>query len=207
MSLLGGVDSGPMPGGYSGTELARHARLRSNPAVDQVENVPATSGPPVVARLPLIVVSSITTVPPVRRSAPPPIPVPAGLLAPLEPTVAWPGVPLGVPPDPATAGPVPPRAPPGPAFAAFAVMRFVVQDFASYCNAQDPFRPAKHAPHLVPSSRYPIWTPRLIRAEEHRCTGAPENAERFPSVFTITCFTNRCTHKEWRHGRHDGGPP
>ena len=57
-----------MPGGYSGTERGT-PRLRSNPAVDQVENVPATSGPPVVARLPLIVVSSITTVPPVRRSA------------------------------------------------------------------------------------------------------------------------------------------
>ena len=56
---------------------------------------------------------------------------------------------------------------------------------ARLCNAQDPGRPAKHAPHLVPSSRYPIWTPRLIRAEEHRCTGALENAERFPSAFTI----------------------
>ena len=52
-------------------------------------------------------------------------------------------------------------------------------------NAQDPLRPAKYAPHLVPPSPNPIWTPRLIRAEEHRCTGALENAERFPSAFTI----------------------
>ena len=126
MSSPGGV-AAPDAGRLLG-DRTRAPRLRSNPAVDQVENVPATSGPPVVARLPLIVVSSITTVPPVRRSAPPPIPVPAAALAPLEPTVAWPGVPLGVPPDPATAGPAPPRAPPGPAFAAFAVMRFVALD-------------------------------------------------------------------------------
>src|SRR5262245_4289502 len=111
------------------TSPGRERRGRiAHPEIDQVENVPNTSAALVVARLPLIWVSSITTVPPATRLAPPPIPVPLAPFGPAEPEVAEPAVPLGVPPDPATACPAAPPAPPRPAVAEFAVMRFVARD-------------------------------------------------------------------------------
>ena len=91
-------------------------------------NVPNTLLSLVVAVLPVMVVLSMTTVPPASRSSPPPIPVPESAVAPALPGWAMPAAPFGLPPAPAPATPAAPPAPPGPATAWLAVMMFVALD-------------------------------------------------------------------------------
>ena len=100
------------------TSLSETVRPESQGPADwtgvsrHVVNVPDTSLSLVEAWLPVIVVSSMTTVPPGSRSSPPPMPTPEGPVVPAVPGMAVPGKPPGVPPDPACA---PPPSPAGAA--------------------------------------------------------------------------------------------
>ena len=119
----------PLPGGCAEVRAAAGSGPSSPAAVlRQLVNVPDTSLSLVEAVLPVMVVLSITTVPPVRRSSPPPIPTPATPAAPGLPGNAAPALPLGLPPAPATTPPGSPPAPPSPRLAWLPVMESVALD-------------------------------------------------------------------------------
>src|SRR4029077_11016943 len=119
----------PLPGGNAEIRVTTGSRPNAPDGVNRhVVKVPDTSLSVVEAVLPVMVVLSMTTVPPGRRSSPPPTPTPETPAAPGLPGKREPGVRCGGPRPPASTPPASPPAPPGPRLAWLPVMVSVVFD-------------------------------------------------------------------------------